>query len=73
MKKNFDTPEQVHFFDPDSKEWLYGIAYNSEIICACCGSVFPLDEVTDVTELAWIDFVDAIQDEDLPFGSEEKF
>ena len=36
------------FADPDNEgEWLVGIAYKDEIICACCGGVF---EVADVLE-----------------------
>lgn len=70
MKQNFNIPTQVNFFHPDSNEWCYGIAYNSEIICACCGGVIPIDEATDITELTWINFVEAIQDENLPFGEE---
>ena len=44
----FDEPKQVMFADPDNEgEWLVGIAYKDEIICACCGGVF---EVADVLE-----------------------
>ena len=44
----FYEPTQVMFADPDNEgEWLAGIAYKDEIICACCGGVF---EIADVLE-----------------------
>ncbi len=44
----FDEPTQVMFADPDNEgEWLVGIAYKDEIICACCGGVF---EIADILE-----------------------
>ena len=48
MMNYFDEPKQVMFADPDNEgEWIVGIAYKDEIICACCGGVF---EVADVLE-----------------------
>ena len=51
MEKNkqyFDRPKQVVFADPDNAgEWIVGIAYKDEIICACCGSIFDIDDVID--------------------------
>ena len=62
--KNFDRPTQVKFADPDNVgEFCYGIAYNDEIICACCGGVFPIDEIDGpIIEYAdWVDFSDYIK------------
>ena len=51
MEKNkqyFDRPKQVIFVDPDNAgEWIVGIAYKDEIICACCGGIFDIDDVID--------------------------
>ena len=45
----FDEPKQVMFADPDEKgEWLVGIAYKDEIICACCGGVFEIADILEV-------------------------
>ena len=44
----FEKPKQVMFADPESPgEWLIGIAHYDEIICACCGGVFSIDEVVE--------------------------
>lgn len=67
----FDAPTQVHFL-AYGKEWCYGIAYNDEIICACCGGTFPLDEVSNITTLEWVDLVDEMRDETLPYGETEE-
>lgn len=68
-EKYFDIPTQVHFFVPFTSEWCYGIAYHNEIICACCGGIFELDEVESVTKLTWIGFAEDIADDTLPFGA----
>ncbi len=48
-KTYFDRPTQVIFADPDNPgEWLCGIAYRDEIICACCGGVFNIDDVIEM-------------------------
>ena len=49
MKNYFDEPTQVMFADPDNcGKWLAGIAYKDEIICACCGGVFNIEDVIDM-------------------------
>ena len=54
-KSYFDRPAQVVFADPDNPgEWLVGIAYRDQLICACCGGTFDIDEVI---ELAYEDGV----------------
>ena len=51
MNKYFDEPKQVIFADPDNEgEWLAGIAYKDEIICACCGGVFEIEDVINSVE-----------------------
>ena len=48
-KQYFDRPTQVIFADPDNAgEWLCGIAYRDEIICACCGGIFDIGDVVDM-------------------------
>ena len=48
MEKYFDCPKQVMFADPDNVGgWIVGIAYKDEIICACCGGVFNIDDVIE--------------------------
>lgn len=46
--KYFDSPRQVKFFCPDEEgeiKFENGIAYQDEIICACCGGIFKIDDV----------------------------
>jgi hypothetical protein len=60
----FDIPTQVKFFDGqffDSEYWLIGIGYKDEIICGCCGSVFPIDQIYEVADEADTEIVDPIQ------------
>ena len=48
MEKYFDCPKQVMFADPDNVGgWIVGIVYKDEIICACCGGVFNIDDVIE--------------------------
>ena len=53
--KNFEKPCQVRFVDFEN-EIHYGIAYHNEIICACCGSIFEIDEVEILQQLSWANF-----------------
>ena len=47
-KYYFDEPIQVLFADPDNLEsWCCGIAYKDEIICACCGGIFEIEEIVE--------------------------
>ena len=44
--KSFEIPTQVAFKCEDTEnEWTGGIGYGEEIICGCCGSTFPIDEI----------------------------
>ena len=62
MKKHYDVPTQVKFYDKDNEVWLGGIAYGDEIICGECGGVFELSDLEphEVEELPWIDISEAI-------------
>ena len=73
----FEKPTQIVFEDPDNPgEWLIGIAYRDEAICACCGGVFNLDEIENNktgekgihSYIYWEDLSDAIYGGELPEG-----
>ena len=77
-KPYFDTPKQVMFHDIDNPQnWLRGIAYKDEIICGCCGGVFEISEICEMSEGYvdqaiyeydyWVDLSDEIGSE-LPEG-----
>lgn len=68
MKKTmyFNNPTQVFWYDEEDAKH-FGIAYKDGIICACCGSIFPLKEVyafaqrkEPVEKRTWIDFEEGI-------------
>ena len=42
---NFKRPTQVAFWDEDGSHYVGGIAYVTEIICGCCGSIIEIAEV----------------------------
>lgn len=47
-KLNFATPVVCEFRHEDDDPYTAfneGIAYGKEVICLCCGSVIPLDEL----------------------------
>ena len=79
-KRYFSYPKQVVFADPDNPgEWLVGIASRDEIICACCGGIFTIDDVIEaaiedgvqnaIYEYEnWIDIAVDISGGELPFG-----
>lgn len=56
----FDKPTQVQFID-DEDNVCYGIAFQDNIICACCGSIFPIDEITIIASLEWVNFEEEIK------------
>ncbi|NCU28590.1 MAG: hypothetical protein EOM85_02895 [Candidatus Moranbacteria bacterium] len=68
MSKYFKAPTQVVFtFDNGTnRERRAGIAYHDEIICACCGGIFEMEEDLVIEkELPWVDFCEEIgPDED---------
>lgn len=59
----FNAPQMVEFVDNSTGEVLYGIGLGDGIICACCGSIFALDEVTVTKFLPWVDISKTIQEE----------
>ena len=63
-RKSFERPTQVKISEIGGEETIeYGIAYNDEVICACCGGVYELDEVEILEEDEyWVDFKDEIGD-----------
>ena len=77
-KTYFDRPAQVVFADPDNPgEWLVGIAYRDQLICACCGGIFDIDEVIELAHedgvkcaiheyREWNDIADEIVGGELP-------
>ena len=77
-KTYFDRPAQVVFADPDNPgEWLVGIAYRDEIICACCGGIFNIYEIIEEADGVlnpiylyedWIDISCEILGGELPEG-----
>ncbi|MBO5804230.1 MAG: hypothetical protein J6R25_04060 [Bacteroidales bacterium] len=78
-KPYFETPKQVMFHDiDDPHSWLPGIAYKDEIICACCGGVYEIAEVCELSEgyvdqaiypyEDWINLADEIYGGELPEG-----
>ena len=82
MKNYFDEPTQVVFTDPDNYgEWLVGIAYKDEVICACCGGIFNIECVVAAAEAEgivnpiysydnWVDLTDEITGGEMPEGLE---
>ena len=78
-KHYFDRPTQVVFGDPDNPgHWCAGIAYKDEIICACCGGIFNIDELYELLEgyidhpiyeyKEWINLTEEILGGELPEG-----
>lgn len=66
MKKYFETPTQVMFWQDREKmhenniDYFVGIAYHDEIICACCGGIVEINEVENIETFPWVDITDAI-------------
>ena len=78
-KPYFETPKQVMFHDIDNPHsWLVGIGYKDEIICACCGGVYEIAEVCELSEgyvdqaiypyEDWVSLADEIYGGELPEG-----
>ena len=80
MEMYFDRPKQVMFADPDNAgDWIVGIAYKDEIICACCGGIFNIDDVVEQATADgvkkaiypyedWIDVASEITGSEMPKG-----
>ena len=70
MKRHYERPTQVRWFDTENKRWIGGIAYRDEIICGCCGSILELDEFKEgeVVELGnWVNIEEEIRGEDYDY------
>ena len=71
MKRYYERPTQVRWFDTESNRWIGGIAYRNEIICGCCGSILELDgfEEDEVVELGkwWVNIDEEIRGEDYDY------
>lgn len=70
MKKFFDVPTQVLFYDVDGDHYVGGIAYHDEVICGCCGGIMSIDEIYEfapsdiempIRPLEWIDISSEIR------------
>lgn len=56
----FAMPKQVVF--DDGENICGGIAYGNEIICACCGGVFEIDDVEIIDIFSdWVNFEEYIR------------
>ena len=47
MKKYYDVPTQVIFYDVYNGKKVGGIAYKEDIICGCCGGTLPIEELIE--------------------------
>lgn len=64
----YDVPTQVRFWIDDAEGMgrgtLTGIAYHNQIIYACCGGIFRLDDndttIEILKEMDWVDFSEYI-------------
>lgn len=70
--KFYDIPTQVMFleeiqydsrvdFDVKDVNWTAGIAYQDGVICSCCGSIIPMEDILHIIEMPWVDFQEAIE------------
>lgn len=53
--KACEHPRQIRWIDFDSEtdNVLYGIQLGDKVICACCGGVFPIDELNELAREAF--------------------
>ena len=66
MKRYYERPIQVKWFNSKTNCWIGGIAYRNEIIGGCCGTILELDgfEEDEVVELGeWINIEKEIRGE----------
>ena len=83
MKRYYDKPTQVMYYlisvEGEEGQYVSGIAYCDEVICACCGAVISIDEIVQmaaadgiseekaIDELYWVDFSAEIEDKQKAF------
>lgn len=58
MKRQYEKPTQVRWFDNVDGIWVGGIAYRDEIICGCCGGILELSEFEDGEVFEYEDWID---------------
>lgn len=64
----YSHPVQIRFWEPCVKRYVGAIAYKDFVICGCCGSLIPIQDIIDtakefsnmnedeaIVELDWID------------------
>ena len=69
--KACEYPRQIRWinFDSETGDVLYGIQLGDKVICACCGGIFPIDELNELAYNAlctswveigeeWVSFAD---------------
>ena len=76
MKKYYEIPTQVKFYDINEEQWIGGIAYEDYIICGCCGGKIEICDLLTkaedtgmnpdmvIQELPWIDINETIRGDD---------
>ena len=81
-KTYFEKPTQVVFADStNAGAWMNGIAYGDEIICACCGGIYSIEEVIEIAREngvkkaiyeydSWVDLTEEIYGGEMPEGLE---
>ena len=50
VKRSFDVPTQVAFYDAENAVFIAGIGYGDEIICLECGCTIDIAEYLDEIE-----------------------
>lgn len=48
MKRFYDIPTAVFYWDCDEKRYVNGVAYRDEIICLCCGGIIEIPELIEL-------------------------
>ena len=69
IKRYFDEPTQVKYWNGEDEGYCGGIAYKDEVICACCGAIVEISDIFDLAEedgvapiidFPWIDLNDEV-------------
>jgi hypothetical protein len=50
VKRSFDIPTQVAFYDMENEVFIAGIGYGDKIICLVCGHTIDIAEYLDAIE-----------------------
>lgn len=50
VKRFYDVPTQVAFYEPENSCYVGGIAHGDIIICLCCGATIDIEEFLDGIE-----------------------